>query len=224
MQLSSETMTVLKNMANINPNIVIKPGSTLTTIGESRTVFATATINEEFPMQIGIYDLNEFLAATSLVDQAELTFTDKYVTISDQSNRTSIKYFYSSPDILTTPKKPIKMPPAEVKFTVDNDTMNSVIKAAGVFGHDLFTVTANNGVLNLGVLDPEDSTSNAYSIDVDGEFESEDFMFVIRISNLKMLPGTYEVSLSSKQISQFKNVDTDICYWVALEKNSYYKS
>jgi hypothetical protein len=222
MQLSSETITVLKNMANINPNIVIQPGSKLTTIGESRTVFATATVQEAFPIQMGIYDLDEFLRAVALVDKADLTFNDKYVQISDQSNRASIKYFYSSPDILTSPKKDIVMPHAEVTFTVDNDTMNNVIKAAGVFGHDMFTVTANNGTLSLGVVDPEDSTSNAYSIDIDGEFETEDFKFIIRISNLKMLPGTYEVKLSSKEISQFTNVDKDITYWVALEKNSQY--
>ena len=222
MQLSSDTITVLRNMANINPNIVIEPGSKLSTLGESRTVFATATVEEDFPRQVGIYDLDEFLRAVALVDQAELTFEDNYVQISDQSNRASIKYFYSSPDILTSPKKDIVMPEAEVTFTVDNETMNNVIKAAGVFGHDMFTVTANNGTLSLGVVDPDDSTSNAYSVDVGGEFETEDFAFIIRISNLKLIPGTYEVKLSSKEISQFRNVDKDITYWVALEKNSRY--
>lgn len=222
MKLSSETLTILKNMASINPNIVINPGSKLTTLAESRTVFATAQVVEEFPRQVGIYDLDEFLRAIALVDEADLMFEDKYVRISDQSNRAAIKYFYSSPDILTTPKKDIDMPVAEVSFTIDNNTMNNVIKAAGVFGHDLITVTANNGILNLGVVDPEDATSNAYSIDIGGEFETEDFSFVIRISNLKLIPGTYEVKLSSKEISQFRNVDCDIVYWVALEKNSRY--
>jgi hypothetical protein len=40
------------------------------------------------------------------------------------------------------------------------------------------------------------------------------------IGNLKMLPGDYTVSISSKLISHFKNTNLPVEYWIALEKTS----
>jgi hypothetical protein len=40
--------------------------------------------------------------------------------------------------------------------------------------------------------------------------------------NLKIIPGDYNVSISSKGISYFKSVNTDLEYWIALEPTSEY--
>ena len=47
------------------------------------------------------------------------------------------------------------------------------------------------------------------------------FSFDFLINNLKVLPGNYEVSLSSKLISQWEG--EEITYWIALEKTSKYE-
>ena len=69
------------------------------------------------------------------------------------------------------------------------------------------------------MVDNENSTSNTYSIDVDGEF-SGNFNFVLSIANLKILPGDYEVHISSKLITEFKHKELNVRYWIALEKTS----
>ena len=38
MNISEETLDVLKNFASINPNIVIKPGQQLKTISEAKNI------------------------------------------------------------------------------------------------------------------------------------------------------------------------------------------
>lgn len=222
MELTAKTLDVLKNYAGINSNIVIAKGAVVKTVSEAKNVLSSATLDTEFPRDFGIYDLNEFLSTLSLLDSPRITFDENYALISDGSGRSRIKYHYTNPDILTSPKKDIIMPETEVKFTLDRDTLSRVKRAASVLGHTEMSISNQNNVLVLNVIDNNDKTSNAFSIDVDGTFGDEDFNFVFNISNLKMIEGDYEVGISSKLISHFVNKESGIEYWVALEKTSTY--
>jgi hypothetical protein len=221
MELSDNTLTTLKNFSSINPNMMIRSGNTIKTISEARTVLATAGIVEEFPIDFGIYDLNEFMGVLGLVDKPSLKFQDDFVIVNDSTGRSKVKYFYSSEDTLTTPQKDITMPQANVKFTLDNDTMNKLKRAASTLGHSEICISGKDGVLSLSVVDSQNMTSNAFSIDVDGEFAEDDtFNFILSTNNLKILPGDYEVEISSKLITQFSHKSLDVKYWIALEKSS----
>lgn len=221
MELNDGTLQVLKNFSGINQNILIKQGNTLKTISEARNVLARATLKEDFTKDFGIYDLNEFIGVLSLVDTPRLKFEDEYVTVGDSTGRSKVKYFFSSEETLTTPQKDITMPNADVKFVLDNDTLNKLKRAASTLGHTELSITGKDGVLSLSVVESQNFTSNSYSIDVQGEFNSDvAFNFILNIANLKILSGDYDVEISSKLITQFKNKDIDVCYWIALEKTS----
>ena len=69
MKLSNHTTSVLKNFATINQNLVIKEGSELLTMSSMKNIVAKATVEENFPKEIAIYDLNEFLGALSLFSE-----------------------------------------------------------------------------------------------------------------------------------------------------------
>ena len=222
MNLSEVTLHFLKNFASINPNIVVESGHTIKTIAESKTVLAAAQVEEEFPVDFGIYDLNEFLSVLSLVDNPNLKFENKSVVIADGSGRARTKYHYAESAILTTPTKDIVMPEADVTFVLDKETLNSVRKAASVLGHDTLFVSVIDNTLSLSVVDAADPTSNVYTIDVDGEFTESNFKFIFDIRNLRMIDGDYTVNISSKLISHFVNTNASIEYWCALEKNSSY--
>ena len=221
MELSENTLNVLKNFSGVNQNMMIRTGNTIKTISEARTVLATAKVSEEFPIDFGIYDLNEFIGVLSLVDTPRLDFKDEFVVVNDSTGRSKVKYFFSSEDTLTSPQKDITMPESNVKFTLDNDTMNKLKRAASTLGHGEVSISGQDGVLSLSVVDSQNMTSNAFSIDVDGEFDKDPvFNFILSINNLKILPGDYEVAISSKLISQFSHKSLDVKYWIALEKTS----
>jgi len=223
MELSENTLQVLKNFSTINQNVMIRAGNTIKTISEARNVLATAVVDAEFPQDFGIYDLNEFIGVLGLVDTPRLKFEDEYVTVSDSTGRSKVKYFFSSEETLTAPQKDIKMPKPDVSFVLDNDTLNRVKKAALALGHEEVSITGKDGVLSLSVVESQNHTSNAYSIDIDGQFDGT-FNFILNINNIKILPGDYEVSISSKLISHFKHKELDLSYWIALEKTSMYNS
>ena len=222
MELSENTLQILKNYAGINSNIVFNEGNNIQTISEAKNVLSAASTVEDFPQDFGIYDLNEFLNVLGLVDVPNLSFEKDYVLISDSSGRSKVKYFFSDPDMLTSPSKKIVMPQCEVQFTLDANTLSRIKRAAAALGHDEVSITPGNGHLTLSVVDSKNATSNTFAIDIAGNYPADPFNFVISISNLKIIPGDYHVAISSKLISEFSNNELGVSYWIALEKSSTY--
>jgi hypothetical protein len=224
MELSNFTVQTLKNFASINPNLVIRGGNTIMTMSDAKNILAQVSVSEDFPQEFGIYDLNEFLSVIGLFETSNLKFEESNIIVSDTSGRSKIKYFYSDIEMLTTPTKALTMPSTDVSFILDNNTLNNLKRAAAALGHTEVSITGGNNLITLTVVDNENTTSNSYSIDVDGSYNSEDFNFILNINNLRMIPGDYQVDISSKLISQFTNTSEEqpIKYWVALEKTSTY--
>jgi len=227
MNLSNDTLNVLKNFAAINPNIVFQPGQQLKTISESKTIMARADIVEDMPKEFGIYDLNEFLSVFNLIENPVLNFEDKSVLVSTEeggtqlSNQQKVRYYFSETDILTSPTKDIQMPSADVGVNLSEDILNQIRKAAAVLGHTELSLKGENGLVTASVVDTKDSTSNSYTIELDKDNSCKnDFEFIVSIPNLKLLPGDYFVSISSKLISNWTNSNYPIEYFIALEKNS----
>ena len=227
MKLTEYTTQVLKNYSGINSNIVFHTGNVVSTISEARNILSTATIDMEFPSDFGIYDLNEFLGVLSLVDEPQIKIEEKYAVVGDATGRSKIKYFFTDTDMLTAPnpsmlEKATAMNDFEVSFTLDQDTLNKIKRAASALGHTSVSVTASSGSIALTVFDPENTTSNTFTIELAGTYESEDFNFILNIQNLKILPGDYTVGLSSKLMSRFTHTEKNVDYWIALEKTSTY--
>ena len=221
MEFSDNTMTIFRNFSDINQNILVKEGNILKTISEARNVLASAELEDNFPKCFGVYDLSEFIGVTNLVDKPNLSFEDEYLTISDSTGRSKIKYFYSSTDTLTTPSKDITMPKAEVTFKLESAVLDKIKRAASTLGHSEVSITDSGGSINISVVDTKNPTSNTFSIDIAGEYpENTKFNFILNISNLKIIPDDYEVEMSSKLITQFFNPRMKVSYWIALEKSS----
>jgi len=222
MKLSSNTISVLKNYASINQNLVIKEGKEITTMSAMKNIVARAEVEEEFPQEVAIYDLNEFLSALSLFKSPNLQFQDTYVNITEENNpKTSLKYFYSDPSVVTTPSKMITMPSNEVTFTLESATLSNITKAAAVIGSADLVLENSNGTPSLTVKDKKNDTANSYSMGVDTKGDGK-FSFFFKVENLKLIDGKYTVEVSSKNISHMKNESTPIEYWIALEPESNY--
>tara|TARA_B100001029_G_scaffold55343_1_gene44605 strand:+ start:923 stop:1600 length:678 start_codon:yes stop_codon:yes gene_type:complete len=223
MKLSEHTTSVLKNFASINQNLVIKEGKTISTMSAMKNIVAKAEVDEDFPKEIAIYDLNEFLAALSLFTNPVLDFSENYVMITEEGKTgNSLKYFYSDPSVVTTPSSEITMPETEVKFSLDSSDLSKVQRAASVIGSPDLVLEKNGTGSYLTVKDKKNDTANNYSLDVDAEGNGE-YNFFFKVDNLKLLPTNYDVNVSSKNISYFKSqAGNAVEYWIALEPESSY--
>ena len=220
MKLNTNTHNILKNFSEINTNILIKPGKELSTISTMRNIFAKASIDESFDTEFGIYDLNEFLAVVSGMNKPELSLQDKHMTISPEGSKSKVKYFYSDPSVIVAPTKEVNMPEAEVTFSLTEANLEQLKKMAAILkSPDLALIGEKGGDIVLKVCDKKNDTSNNFDIVV-GEGATADYTFYFRVENLKMISGDYDVSVSSKSISHFKNKKLPIEYWIALEPDS----
>lgn len=226
MKLSESTLQVLKNFANINPNIVIQGGNEIKTISEAKDTLASAELEDTFEApfgEFGIYDLHKFLSIINLSSEPELKFSEKFVTISDDSGRSKIKYHFSDPEMLTSSKANVKMGDPEVTFVLDQETLNKLKRAASALGYEELVITPSNKAIRLTIRDTENPTSDSFSIDVAGDYPEEvDFTLVLNIADLKLLPADYDVGITSKLISSFKSktLECPVSYWIALKRKS----
>jgi len=218
MKLSTETISVLKNFSTINANLMVKAGSSLSTMSAMKNIVAKADVAEEFTTPFAIYDLNEFLSALSLFGKPDLEFDDEFVTITEEGTSKSLKYWFSDPSVVTTPSKEISMPSTELTFPLSSDTLNEITKAAAVIGVPDMALAGGK----LMVTDKKNSTANAYETSLDVGDVSADYKFWFKVENLKLIPGAYDVEVSSKKISHFTHTKLGVQYWIALEPESSY--
>jgi len=218
MKLSDKTLSVLKNFSTINQSILFKQGSKLRTISVMKNILAEATIDEEVPKDFGIYDLSQFLNGLSLHQSPELDFVnDGHVVIKEGRMRS--KYFFADPNvIITPPDKAIDLPTEDVSFELSTDQLDKLLKAAAIYQLADLAVEGGDGVVKLLVRDKKNDTSNSFSVTV-GETDKT-FSFNFKVENIKILPGTYDVAVSSKLLSRFTSKNQDLTYYIALEPDS----
>ena len=218
MKLSDKTHTILKNFAGINNSILVKQGNSLRTISVAKNILAEASIDEEFPKDFAIYDLNQFLNGLGLHQDPELDFTeDSYLTIREGKRR--VKYFFADPAvIISPPEKEITLPSEDVHFQLDSTSLEKLLKAAAVYQLPDFSVIGEAGVVKLVVRDKKNDTSNEFAVVV-GDTDKE-FIFNFKVENIKIIPGAYDVVVSSKLLSKFTNTNFDLKYYIALEPDS----
>ena len=226
MKLSSETLSVLKNFGSINPGIFLKKGKTLKTVSSHKNILAQATIPDEIPADFGIYDLNEFLSVVSLhKDDLNLEFDSKNVVISGLKGRSKIKYrSCDSTMIVTAPEKPLALPSADIEFELSAEDFRWILDAANVLGSPQISVESDGSKVTLNTLDVTNDSAHTESLDLSTAGNGDKYKMVFKTENIsKILSGAYEVKISSKGISHFKNKKGEIEYWITTEVGSTFQ-
>ncbi len=221
MNLCDNTLGILKNFAGINNSILVKEGNQLRTISVAKNILAEAEIDEDFPRQFGIYDLNQFLNGLSLHQDPDLDFSEEsYLTIREGKRR--VKYFFADPQVIVAPpEKEITLPSQDVCFQLDSTALDKLLKAAAVYQLPDLSAVGEAGVVKLVVRDKKNDTSNEFAVVV-GETD-KNFTFNFKVENIKIIPGAYDVVVSQKLLSKFTNTNFNLKYYIALEPDSTFE-
>jgi len=219
MNLSSDTVSLLKNFSDINQNILVKPGNKVQTISTMKNILAEAEISEKFESEFAIYDLPEFLRSVELFEKPELKFNGgSNVQIADSNSKQAIKYFFADKSVIVSPTKNITMPDKEVTFTFKKETFAKLLKAATTLNLPDVAVKGDGKSIKIIATDKKNKSSNEYSLTV-GETD-KNFMAYFKTENFKMVSDDYDVAISKQKISHFVNRNKPIQYWIALEPDS----
>ena len=106
----------------------------------------------------------------------------------------------------------------EVSFELKADVLNTLLKRSAVMKlPDLSLIGKPGENLVLRVHDKKNPTNTSEKV---VGISNGDFQFNFKIDNLKIIPGDYDIAVSSKSISHFKNKTKPVEYWIALEPDS----
>jgi hypothetical protein len=223
MKISQETTAILKNFAHINQGIFFRKGNTVSTMSPGKNILSVATISDTVPQDFGIYDLNNFLSVASLFKEGpELEFDDKHVIIKGRGGRSKIKYRVADQSMIVVPPEKLPNVPApDVKFTFSKEDFEWVLKTATVLGAPHVAVESDGTTVSLVTFDEANDSSHVNSLEMaDVDPEGKVFKLVFKAENLKVIPDTYVVEISSKGISAWTSTTAELKYWITIETSS----
>ncbi len=224
MNISKETMAILKNFASININLLIDPGNRLSTYAASRNILVEAYIGEQFPCEFTIYDLYEFLGAFNLFDNPDLEFTEREVKIGE--NNKYIQYRSTERDILIREGDDILNILRKRRDTIENvfteislssELIAQLKKVSTVLKACDFCIIGDGNKIEVLITDKSNTSSNNFSAIV-GETDKI-FKANFKIENLKIIPDDYTLYLTQK-LGCFTAKNIPIKYFIALENDS----
>ena len=219
MNISPETLDILRNFSSINSGLTVKEGNELKTVSAMKNIYAKAIVSENFEKEHSIYDLSEYLGEISLFDTPDFQFNAEKVIVSEGDN--SVQYYYADPQMVISPQKEINMPDPEISFDLDEGVLDSLLKASSVLSLPDMVLSSDGTTVTLTVKDKKNATSNIFSKIV-AQGNGSTYEMFLRMENIKLIPGDYTVFVSSKGIAQFTNRKYPVEYFIALEPDSNY--
>ena len=220
MQLTTNTIEVLKNFSTINQSILFKPGKIQRTISPQKNIFGEAELTEDFPLECGIFELPKFLATLTLFDEPNLDFNGQYVDITGKDTSNSIRYFYApSSLIIAPPTKSIVIETEIDRFTIDQDALTKLNKSALILGLPDFVVEKSDGYRIITTKNIKNKSSNTFTVKQDCD-KTASYSVVLNNDNLKLIPGGYEIvvgEVKTKKIVKFETTDKKLSYIIAAE-------
>ena len=223
MKLSEKTINLLENFSSINQSILVKKGSKLRTISVMKNILAEADVDENFERDFGIYDLPQFLNGVNLMKDPDLDLKNETYMIIREGKSTKVKFAFADPDvIITPPEKPLELPSADVKFQLDSTHLQKLLKASAIYQLPDLSAIGDGEEITLVVSDRKNDNSNEYTLVV-GKTDKE-FVFNFKMENIKLIPGSYDVQISKKNLAKFTNSNYNLDYFIALEPDSSYEA
>lgn len=217
MKLSEETLAILKNFSTINSGMVFRVGNTISTLAEDKSVMAKAQVIESFPIEFGIYDLNQFLGNLTTMEDPELEFQDdKIVTIKDKMF--SLDYRTCNPDFVISPpkNKELEMISPEISFDLSSVQRSKIMKLATMNALPNLTVVGKNGKLCLVAHEKGNDGKNTISAEL-SDWTGDDVSATFKTELLNILPKDYLVEVKLGRFAKFTAKNDSLYYFISLE-------
>lgn len=225
-KLSAETITLLSNFAAINKGILLKPGKAMKTLSANGAAAASVSIVEDFPHQVPISDITNFLNVLSLFVDPVIEFNDSKtcMTITDANDTSrSTRFLYSAPELMKSPTGAITLTGPTLNFKLSESQLAVLVKATSVLKKPEWAVLSDGKTIKIVTYNHEDPQSTDFSLVLEGQTNGVQCTSVFKVMNINLLKGNYDVVLS-EQVAQFtrNGSDNNLVYWVGAEATSKY--
>lgn len=198
LSLSAETINYLKHFAKVQPSLVISPGNTLRTRTEA--MYAEVKVKEEFPAEVCIRHLPEFLRVVSAFKEPVFTFAADHVLISEADGSAETKYPYAKPETvpqLAMRPKAIEIPADHVSFKLSESQCRCLQKAlsTGAFGSYL-KISSDGKKVVVGTTERFGSAPEYTVVVEEATTNGQACEMVFAAQNVPLLPGSYAITVT----------------------------
>lgn len=194
MKISSETVSLLQSFSNINSNLLVKPGNKLATKNAVNSIQSRAIVQESFPTQFAIYDLNQLLSLISVSQGAEIEFGEKSLVIKAE-NGGEVEYFYADESLVQAPSEDPPELETLYSFTVTPSDISTIQKISSIVSATMLNVVSENGTVTLSLNDPKNPTAHSYK-KILGD-SSLNFDVKMPVDTFKVVPEEYTVNIAN---------------------------
>jgi hypothetical protein len=216
MNLNERTLSVLKNFASINSGVVIRKGKVQRTISPEKTILVEATLDDNFDVTFGIYDLNQFLGNVTTLNNPNLTFTSEFVTMDD--GEIELNYHACSSNLIVSPPddKGLLMKSPDLTFKLSQSSLNKILKIGALNNFPNISIIGNSKGLYVRSHELKNDMSNYADMRV-ADHEGADFSVTFKTDNLRLISDTYHVQIKVDGFSCWTNTDNTLKYFIAME-------
>lgn len=209
MKLSEKSLAILNNFSKHNNAILFYPGKELKGLSKDKTIYLTATLEEEIPNKFALSELKEFLQVINLIKDGELDFREDSVIISNATNSVVFRHarngvvndVYQEKITLKDPLFEVSVPLAQIKNIVK---MSRALQVS-----DIKVTSGEPGLLTL--CDVKGSHSHSFTINADIAITAPLFSF--NISTADFLEMDYKLSYHpERKMVKWSGVDVDVKY------------
>lgn len=242
MKLSQKTIDIIKSFSTINNSIWLNPGNVLSTMSSKRNVLAQAVIDESFPSEFGMYDINQVISIIG-INSADVEFEDDNLVISktfkssfdEDGNAAVAKTNYRGAHkvmFVLPPENGISFPETEINMTITEEIIDFIFKTSSVIRAPNLMIESDGTSVYISICDAANVTHVANSSAASSHSSrikfargnGDVYKLFFKIETLNLYPGEYELSLSiTEGISMWKNKSQDITYWILIESGSTYQ-
>ena len=224
MKISNKTLSLLQSFAQISSNLLVKPGKKVATRNAVNSIQARAVVDETFPQQFAIYDLNQLLSLISVSQNPDIEFGDKSLTIRSE-NGGEIEYFYADESLVTAPNENPPQLEDVYSFKLTASDIQTIVKTASIVSATMLNIVSEKGMVTLSINDPKNSTSHSYKKPL-GDFTSS-FNVKMAIDSFKVVADEYNVRVAHAVAKSgkvlvffFESTSSDLTYLIAADSTS----
>lgn len=216
-ELSSQTISILKYFSMLNQSIVIKPGNRLATVTPVKNVLAEVEVAENFNETVAIYDLNRLISILSIMDRPKLELSTNSMMISDGKQR--VRYGYADRSLIVTPpEKGIAMPDTQLEgVLITAKVLASVQRAAAILKVPEITIRCHEGKVYIDTSDQRNKDADSLTVELCDCSPELSMTAVFKCENLNLFPSDYTVDISQKGIARFTSTSIpSLKYFLAV--------
>lgn len=215
MKLSEDLLSAMKHFSSINSSIVLKKGNIQKSMSPDKTILVEAEFPDSFPVDFGVYDLNQFLGNITTLNDPDLAFNTKTVVMND--GQMKLEYYSCSPNlIISPPDKELIMKNVDATFVMTNSVLQKMIKLATMNSLPHISINGKSGMLVATASDKKNDSSNTVTAEL-GSYTGDDFDVAFKVDNLKMVPDDYDVDIAISGFAKFVSKTRKLKYYVAME-------